>query len=851
MKMSTHFLFPMLGTCAVLLFQSLETRAAAGGEAAARGLLERVLPAQAAQFAVEQIAQENGRDVFEVESRDGKIILRGNNGVAQASALNWYLKYVCHCQVSWCGDNLKLPSPLPVMKEKVHIVTPYRHRVYLNYCTFSYTMAWWDWARWEREIDWMALHGINMPLAITGQEAVWQATLRKFKMSDDEIRAFICGPAFFAWQWMANLEGWGGPLPQSWIDGHAELGRKILERERALGMTPILQGFTGFVPLKLREKYPQAKILQKPKWCHVFEGAAQLDPLDELFTPLGRTFIGEQTKLFGTDHWYAADPFHESAPPSKEPAYLAAVGKTVLATMQAADPQAQIAMQTWSLREPIVTAIPAEKLLLLDLGGKRNEFFGRAYVCGLLHNFGGRIFLGGNVPQCLSNAPMRLLGAQKNLLAGIGLFPEAIIQNPIVYEAGTDIAWRDAAPEVASWFSDYVGARYGRHVPEADAAWELLRQSVYGRGAEAGSAETPLCSRPALKLERAAPNAGFQRHYDPDVLWVAWEKLQAAAPALGEVDTFRYDLVDVARQCLADLSLPLQRDITAAFRKGDAAALKAASDRFLDLAGDLDRLLGTRPEFLLGRWLADAKRWGTTEAERRQYERNARLLVTVWGPSAGNGALLFDYSNRQWSGLLRGFYMPRWKKFLEELATNPRFDDTGIYTSYGRPADEVTPFYRELSRWEYAWCDATEEYPATPQGDSVKLAAQLLAKWQPLVADAYRRCNPAKLSAGDGGDAAIYKNVAMMPNAKREDFIGRWRYVANGATYERTLNADGTTRLFCNGKPNGWDGYTWQFKNGVVEMQSASGKIFGRHALRDAETLLFIGEKWGPAKKVP
>lgn len=33
---------------------------------------------------------------------------------------------------------------------------------------------WWDWARWEQEIDWMALNGINLALAWSGQEAIWQ-----------------------------------------------------------------------------------------------------------------------------------------------------------------------------------------------------------------------------------------------------------------------------------------------------------------------------------------------------------------------------------------------------------------------------------------------------------------------------------------------------------------------------------------------------------------------------------------------------------------------------------------------------------------------------------------------------
>lgn len=724
-----------------------------------RDLVERILPKQSSQFVVETISAQNGFDVFEIESRDGKIVLRGNNGVAIGSALDWYLKYYCHCQLSWCGDNLDLPNPLPSVPEKVRRETPYEHRVYLNYCTFSYTMAWWDWPRWEREIDWMALHGVNMPLAITGQEAVWQATLRKFKMSDDEIRSFICGPGFFAWQWMANLEGWGGPLPQSWIDSHAELERKILARERELGMTPILQGFTGFVPLKLREKFPAARIQQKPNWCRVFEGTAQLDPLDPLFKDLGKTFIEEQTRLFGSDHWYAADPFHESKPPSDAPDYLPAVAKVILETMQSADPQAKIAMQTWSMREPIVKAIPEDRLLMLDLTSgkwKTNQaFWGRPWVSGILHNYGGRIFLAGNIPQILTSAPSLLNDPKAGRLTGIGVFPEAIIQNPIVYEAGTEIAWWKAKPDVTKWFHDYTTARYGRTVPEADAAWEILRQSVYGRSAENGSMETPICARPALKFDHASPNAKFPRAYDPQDLWTAWAKLDAASTALAGKDTYQFDLVNLARQCLVDLSIPLQHDIATAYQQTNAAALKAASQRFLDLADDLDTLLATRREFLLGSWLEDAKHWATSEAERRQYERNARLLITVWGPAHKDDAMLFDYSNRQWSGLIHGFYRPRWKQFLDYLAAQPagpgRFDDRNVYTSYGRPGDDSSPFYRDLSRWERDWCDGSETFSSRPHGDPVAISHQLLEKWSPLKDDAFHRFNPVQTNGKPSG----------------------------------------------------------------------------------------------------
>src|SRR5262249_13100008 len=136
-------------------------------------LIQRTIPQHASSFIVENIAAENGKDVFEVESRGKKIVLRGNNGTSVAAALNHYLTEYCHCQITWNGTNLQLPASLPIVKEKVHKVTPYTYRYYLNYCTFNYSMSWWNWDRWQKEIDWMALHGINMPLAITGEEYTW------------------------------------------------------------------------------------------------------------------------------------------------------------------------------------------------------------------------------------------------------------------------------------------------------------------------------------------------------------------------------------------------------------------------------------------------------------------------------------------------------------------------------------------------------------------------------------------------------------------------------------------------------------------------------------------------------
>ncbi|HEX3075161.1 MAG TPA: alpha-N-acetylglucosaminidase TIM-barrel domain-containing protein, partial [Ignavibacteriales bacterium] len=244
------FLIGKFYCCITLLFMLLPLQAASAQNndpavKAAYGLINRTIPGYADNFIVEIVPNTGDKDYFELESRGRQIVLRGNNGVSIASALNHYLKYYAHCDISWNGTNLNLPDPLPTVPEKIRKESPYKYRYYFNYCTFNYTASWWDWERWQKEIDFMALSGINMPLALTGQNAVWKRVYKSMGFTDGELDKFFSGPAYFSWFWMGNLDGYGGPLPNSWMKNHEELQKKILEAERGLGMKPVLHAFSG------------------------------------------------------------------------------------------------------------------------------------------------------------------------------------------------------------------------------------------------------------------------------------------------------------------------------------------------------------------------------------------------------------------------------------------------------------------------------------------------------------------------------------------------------------------------------------------------------------------------------
>lgn len=175
---------------------------------AIESVIKRIIPAQANRFIVERIEAEDGKDAFELYSRNHKIVLAGNTGVSVTSALNHYLKYYCYKEYSWTNMNPVTLKELPPVTEKIRKVSPYKYRYYLNYVTFNYTAAWWDWDRWEKELDWMALHGINMPLAVMGQDAVWQRVYRNLGFTGEQIGPFQSGAAYSYYQSADILPAW-------------------------------------------------------------------------------------------------------------------------------------------------------------------------------------------------------------------------------------------------------------------------------------------------------------------------------------------------------------------------------------------------------------------------------------------------------------------------------------------------------------------------------------------------------------------------------------------------------------------------------------------------------------------
>ena len=607
-------------------------------------------------------------------------------------------------------------------------------------------MPWWDWERWQQMIDYMALKVVNMPLATIGQEAVWQEVFTDLGLSDEQLKEFFVGPAHLPWGWMGNIDGLGGPLPQNWIDQRKELQKKVLQRMRGLGMKPVLQAFTGHVPEALKTLYPSANIFQIEDWAGI-PGTWFLDPTDSLFQQIGTAFIRKQTEMYGTDHLYDADCFIEVDPPSGNPTFLQEVSRSVYGSMAKADPEATWVLQGWFFffkkdfwtaerGRAFLEAVPKNKVIVLDLYGekyptwdKTDAFYGQPWIWNVICNEDQKVNMSGDLRAMQVNFTTAYDSEIQNNLQGIGVIPEGLGYNPVVQDFIFEKAWDQSPKEIDRWIANYAARRYGTSNEKAITAWEGLLNTVYSRTRTMWS---PLITTPRpIRFEEAKEDIRHQRKdfvitgedpfawdFQPAELARAADLLLSCAEELGPIDTYRFDLTNVYRELLGSLTHKFIHELTVAFQEKDSDRFEEAAKRLEKLILDLDDITGTNKHFLLGKWLEDAKSWAKNEEEKAYYEWNARTIVTIWQP--WKEGYLRDYAGKQWNGLFRGYYLPRWQLLINHmrtaLAENKEF--------------HPKKFDQEIRAMDYEWTRSHEEYPSIPTGDVIEVATRLNKEYQ-------------------------------------------------------------------------------------------------------------------------
>ena len=621
--------------------------------------------------------KDDGTDYFSISS-DGKdkVIIEGNNFISMAVGLNRYLKDVAKIHISWNNLTQPLPDILPLPDSIIRMETDLTDRYYLNYCTFSYSMPFWDEERWMKEIDWMALHGVNMPLAMTGVETVWKNLLGKLGYSDEEIVEFIPGPAYMAWWQMNNLEGWGGPLPADWFDRQEALQKKIVARMKELGINPVLPGYSGMVPRNFYEK-AGVKVEDPGRWCGFYRPAF-LSPEEEASSKIADMYYNELTELYGISNYYSMDPFHEGG--STAGMDLGKIGAELYNAMKRANPEAKWVIQSWQAnpRKAMIDTVPEGEMVILDLYSEKipkwekiGGYGKHHWLYCMLLNFGGNVGMHGRLDSLVDGFNRAKKGRYSSTFKGIGATPEGIENNPIMYELLFDLPWVDESLDFNEWIDGYLHARYGKQADDTlKAAWTALVNTIYNAPVDypgEGTVESIICARPSWNPKSASTWGNSLLFYSPDSTAKAARLMESVFQKYGDNRNFLYDFIDVSRQSNADAANRMIKDMSHLKDSGRIEELKLKCDEFLNLLSKQDSLLSILPDTHVNTWLdAAADAAGNDMAARRLFRENAAMLITVWGDSvAANAGGLHDYSHREWGGLIAELYLPRWKAFFD------------------------------------------------------------------------------------------------------------------------------------------------------------------------------------------
>ena len=729
------------------------------------------------------------QEVFVLNAEDEKILIKGTTISAITTGLGWYLNHIAKINIAWNSLNEKTVSgdayadlsnlPLPATEEP-H-VSDAKYRYYLNTCTFGYSMTSWTWKRWQQEIDWMALHGINMPLQLVGMEEVWRKFLtmeeggkRKYGYTDAEAKAFVAGPAFIAWWAMNNLEGWGGTAAGSksgynnlagaggvqddaWYARQVKLAKQIVDAQRALGMQPVLPGWSGMVPTNFASKSGYATRGNGGNWAGDFVRPLLLNVNigADKYAAIAADYYACLKEVMGESQYYSMDPFHEGGGAGTMEDYEA-----LYAAMEAAKPGSQWVIQQWqwsATQKYSLTAVPAGKLIVLDLFSDGSPAFDGykgyapqdAVFCAI-PNFGGRSGLMGRLQNVTDN--YFKFKDKYGSIKGIGAAPEAIEQTPVTYDLIYQLPWMNGVkPDVAAWVDNYAEARYGQDNKVIKEAWSLLRQGPLNYGADGiqGPVEDVWAARPNLDANKASSwgktlaDAGStytpaRRQMLIDAVYKLLDQKDALNLTAGSVyeSNYNYDLVEFGGGVMADYAYDLLLGIRAAKNAAGAnfakdATYKARRDAFLQLILDMDAFRGTNLNFRLGKWTQEARAAageveGATTATPDWYEyNNARTILTTWSSPGTN---LTDYSYRSWQGLLKDYYYPRWKYYFDNNCTAGEYKffewnwahgmthkvgDTGISTT-------------SLAKGEVGH---TDSYTREPEGNTVEKATEMLGKY--------------------------------------------------------------------------------------------------------------------------
>jgi len=156
-----------------------------GNATAVGDLLERILPGSSDHFVLElepappgaaaaaaAVPGQAAAHFTLADAPGGKVKVTGMTASDLSAGVGAYLMDFCNLTFGWPrggGQHIVQPQSWPTVGSPLTRTRSTPWSYIMNVCTHSYSLVWYGWKEWEAFIDWQALLGINLNLAMTGQ----------------------------------------------------------------------------------------------------------------------------------------------------------------------------------------------------------------------------------------------------------------------------------------------------------------------------------------------------------------------------------------------------------------------------------------------------------------------------------------------------------------------------------------------------------------------------------------------------------------------------------------------------------------------------------------------------------
>ena len=622
-------------------------------------LIKRNTPRIADQFLLKTIESDNGYDCYEIYSEDKKVVLAGNSPLSQAMAYYDYLgKY--HGVVITSGDyDISTISSAPLPEEKISRTIKKKIRAMTSYESFSLNGNFRGFDRWEKEIDFMAMHGFNRALQPVGFDGVLFRTLTDIGMPENFCLEFSSGPAFLMNQLTGNIAGTNSVNSKEYLERKITVGKLISDRERSLGIDPIFSAAIPSVPFSLRKKYIKMDIFKAPMWYN-FPPIFFIRPKNAFFSVFNKKFLTIQREALGETHSYIFEGVYESDKKGYN-SHLADLGKALEEMLGEFDAEAVCYLHTSSINADFFKNCSGDRYIFLDnceMSKSSDILNGRKYIPEISGNRYGRTGIYGNVQKLCDN-PFA------NSELGGALSFDSFDINPVYCAAALKAITTDDNFDRDEFIRDFCAKRY-----KTDSFTDDIISLIDLCSSDECTGSI-ICARPCTNVKHTAPYDTMERDYDFHRLYPIAQNIANSDDK--KIDAMRADLQSIVRQFLSDLAYPVYIKATEFFKEKNVRNFEQASNLFLEICEDIDRLLRTREETNFCTKYLEAQELGSSQEEKESLQINFLLLHTIWGPF--DHSILYDTVWNEWGGLVKDYYEARWHMYYRSLAAyfdNPK-----------------------------------------------------------------------------------------------------------------------------------------------------------------------------------